>query len=100
MAAHCSHLNLVRTDLPRTQGCEQCLAIDAGGSQTDREPVAWVLVQAAMLFWHRGDYEGADAGFKQAFELVRGYPPALVGRGRVAMACQEFRAALHLSQPG
>jgi tetratricopeptide (TPR) repeat protein len=62
------------------------LAIDAGGSQTDREPLAWVLVQAAMLFWHKGDYEGADVGFKQAFELVKGYPPALVGRGRAAMA--------------
>ena len=73
------------------------LAIDAGGSQTDREPVAWVLVQAAMLFWHKGDYEGADAGFKQALGLVSGYPPALVGRGRAAMARGAYaEAAGHL----
>lgn len=26
MAAGCSHLDLVTTDRPRTQGCEECLA--------------------------------------------------------------------------
>jgi tetratricopeptide (TPR) repeat protein len=62
------------------------LAIDAGGDPQNAEPRAWVLVQAAMLFWHRGDYAGADAGFRQALEVVTEYPPALVGRGRVAMA--------------
>jgi tetratricopeptide (TPR) repeat protein len=62
------------------------LAIDAGGDPHNAEPRAWVIVQAAMLFWHRGDYAGADAGFRQALEVVSAYPPALVGRGRVAMA--------------
>lgn len=62
------------------------LAIDAGGDAQNAEPRAWVIVQAAMLFWHRGDYAGADAGFRQALEVVSDYPPALVGRGRVAMA--------------
>jgi tetratricopeptide (TPR) repeat protein len=62
------------------------LAIDAAGDPQSPEPRAWVLVQAAMLFWHRGDYAGADAGFRQALEVVREYPAALVGRGRVAMA--------------
>ncbi|HMI87696.1 MAG TPA: tetratricopeptide repeat protein [Polyangiaceae bacterium] len=62
------------------------LAIDAGGDPHDAEPRAWMLVQAAMLFWHAGDYAGADAGFRQALEVVGEYPPALVGRGRVAMA--------------
>ncbi|HEU5284123.1 MAG TPA: UBP-type zinc finger domain-containing protein [Burkholderiales bacterium] len=27
MTARCSHLNLVRTDQPRSHGCEECLAI-------------------------------------------------------------------------
>jgi len=62
------------------------LAIDAGGDPQNPEPRAWVLVQAAMLFWHGGDYAGADAGFGQALEVMNDYPPALVGRGRVAMA--------------
>jgi tetratricopeptide (TPR) repeat protein len=39
-----------------------------------------------MFFWHQGDYEGADAGFEQALRVVKDYPPALVGRGRCAMA--------------
>jgi tetratricopeptide (TPR) repeat protein len=62
------------------------LAIDAAGDKRDVEPRAWLLVQTAMLFWHHGDYEGADAGFVQALEVLRNYPAALVGRGRVAMA--------------
>jgi tetratricopeptide (TPR) repeat protein len=62
------------------------LAIDAAGDPGNAEARAWVIVHAAMLFWHRGDYAGADAGFRQALEVVSGYPPALVGRGRVAMA--------------
>jgi tetratricopeptide (TPR) repeat protein len=62
------------------------LAIDAGGDAQNPEPRAWALVQAAMLFWHAGDYTGADAGFRQALEVMGEYPPALVGRGRIAMA--------------
>jgi tetratricopeptide (TPR) repeat protein len=62
------------------------LAIDAGRDPKNREPLAWVLVQTAMSFWHRGDYDGADAGFVQALEVVADYPAALVGRGRVALA--------------
>jgi tetratricopeptide (TPR) repeat protein len=64
------------------------LAIDAGGDPANAEPRAWAIVQAAMIFWHRGDYAGADAGFTQALEVVHDYPPALVGRGRVALAHQ------------
>jgi tetratricopeptide (TPR) repeat protein len=62
------------------------LAIDAGLDPSDPEPLAWVLVQAAELFFQRGDYAGADAGFEQALEVVADYPPALVGRARVLLA--------------
>ena len=68
-------------------------AIDAGRGAKDHEPVAWVIVQAAMIFWHRGDYEGADKGFDLALTLVSDYPPALVGKGRVAMARSDFKTA-------
>ncbi len=72
------------------------LAIDAGSDVHDPEPRAWVTVQAAMLFWHEGDYEGADAGFDRALEGVREYPPALVGKGRVALARGDARRAAEL----
>jgi tetratricopeptide (TPR) repeat protein len=62
------------------------LAIDSGADQRDPEPRAWVLVQAAMTFWHEGDVDGAEAGFDAALAQMTDYPPALVGKGRVALA--------------
>ena len=46
-----------------TKGAKESarLAIDAGRDPRDPEPRAWMLVQAAMIFWHEGDYDGADA---------------------------------------
>jgi tetratricopeptide (TPR) repeat protein len=70
------------------------LAIDAGGDPRETEARAWAIVQAAMLFWHGGDYQGADAGFRQAIAVVNEYPPALVGRGRVATAEGRIEAAI------
>jgi tetratricopeptide (TPR) repeat protein len=72
------------------------LAIDSGKDPKNPEPLAWVVVQAAMLFWHRGDYAGADAGFEHALSVVAGYPPALVGRGRVALARGKLTDAVRL----
>jgi tetratricopeptide (TPR) repeat protein len=72
------------------------LAMDAGRDPRDREPAAWVLVQAAMIFWHEGDHEGADAGFSRALDWFSGYPPALVGRGRVALAQGDAKRAAEL----
>jgi tetratricopeptide (TPR) repeat protein len=69
------------------------LAIDSGLDPSDPEPLAWVLVQAAELFFHRGDYAGADAGFEQALEVVHDYPPALVGRAKARLARGEAREA-------
>jgi tetratricopeptide (TPR) repeat protein len=74
------------------------LAIDAGGDVRDREPLAWVLVQAATLFWQEGDQEGAEAGFNRALEVMPGFPPALVGKARVALARGEPAAAVSLLQ--
>jgi tetratricopeptide (TPR) repeat protein len=62
------------------------LAIDAGRGARDREPSAWTLIQAAMIFWHAGDLEGADAGFDEALRQLPDYAPALVGKARVALA--------------
>lgn len=78
------------------QGAKNAIrfAIDAGHDAHDKEPRAWVLVQAAMLFWHEGDYPGASAGFDQALAWYPDYPPALVGKGRVALAKGESAEAV------
>jgi tetratricopeptide (TPR) repeat protein len=72
------------------------LALDAGRDPRNLEPRAWVLVQTAMIFWHEGDYDGADAGFLEALSIAPEYPPAQVGRGRVAMAKGESGRAAEL----
>jgi tetratricopeptide (TPR) repeat protein len=74
------------------------LAIDSGGDSRDPEPLAWVTVQAAMIFWNEGDYEGARAGFDRALQVFPGFPPALVGEGRVALARGDPGAAAALLQ--
>lgn len=68
------------------------LAIDSGDTK-DKEPRAWVLVQAAMIFWHRGDIDGASAGFEQALAFYPEYPPALVGKGRTLLAKGDGKGA-------
>jgi len=72
------------------------LALDAGADTRDLEPLAWSLVQTAMIFWSEGDVEGADAGFDTALGRLEGYPPALVGKARVALARGEARRAAEL----
>ena len=75
------------------------LAIDAAGARsTDAEPRAWAIVQAAQLFWHEGDYEGAEAGYVMALQVLPQYPPALVGRAQVALAQGRAAAAVPLLQ--
>jgi tetratricopeptide (TPR) repeat protein len=68
-------------------------AIRAGREAKDKEPLAWVLVQAALVFWNEGDYDGAQAGFALALTDSPGYAPALVGEGRVALAAGHYAAA-------
>jgi tetratricopeptide (TPR) repeat protein len=47
-----------------------------------------------MLFWHAGDYAGADAGFDHALAWNPEFPPALVGKGKVAMAKGDAKTAV------
>ena len=71
-------------------------AYDAGRGQADREPAAWTLVQAAQIFWHEGDHAGAEAGYDLALTQFAEYPPALVGKARVALAREDFAGAVAL----
>ncbi len=70
-------------------------AIDARDHR-DPEPGAWVLVQAATMFLGEGDVEGADKGFEMALATIPEYPPALVGRGKVALAMGDAKRAAEL----
>jgi tetratricopeptide (TPR) repeat protein len=72
------------------------LAIDAADDPRDPEPRAWELTQTAMIFWHEGDYPGADAGFDLALKAVSDYPPALVGKARCALARGDGKRAVDL----
>lgn len=92
-----SHLQWLHGDVA---GAKQTvrLAIDAGRDRKDPEPRAWVLTQAAMIFWHEGDFDGADAGFDVALHWLGEFPPALVGKGRVAMAKGESKRAAEYFQ--
>jgi tetratricopeptide (TPR) repeat protein len=74
-------------------------AIDAGKDPNDPEPRCWSMVQAAMIFWHKGDHVGADAGFAAALKECPDYPPALVGRGRVALGQGDFARAKEALEP-
>jgi tetratricopeptide (TPR) repeat protein len=69
-------------------------ALSTGYSGKNPEPHAWILVQSAHLFWHEGDWDGADAGYQRALSVFSDYPPALVGRGNVAMAHKKFSEAI------
>jgi tetratricopeptide (TPR) repeat protein len=66
----------------------------AGRDARDPEPAAWTFVEAAQIFWHEGDYAGADAVYAEALKWVSDYPAALVGRARVAIARGEPRSAV------
>lgn len=72
-------------------------AIDSGRDPRDTEPIAWAIVQAAIMFWQEGDYPGANAGFGKALDAFKDYPPALVGRGKHALLVQnDAKAAVEL----
>ncbi len=72
------------------------LAIDAGADSRDLEPRAWVIVQAAQIFWNEGDLDGAEAGYDRALQDVADFAPALAGKGQVALARGDARAAVRL----
>lgn len=69
-------------------------AYDAGRGQKDREPVAWVLTEAAWMHWHEGDYKGAEAGFDLALRQVSAYPDAVVGKAQIAMIQKRYSEAV------
>ncbi len=90
-----AYLQWLHADLPAAKETVR-VAIDAGGDGKDKEPQAWVVVQAAMMFWSEGDAEGAEAGFDHALASLPGFPPALVGKARVLIGRGDGKAAVPL----
>ena len=88
-----SYLQWLRGDVKAAKESAR-LAVDSGRDPREPEPRCWALVQAAMIFWNEGDATGSDAGFESALDACHDYPPALVGRGRVAMAGGDFTRAM------
>lgn len=54
------------------------------------------MTQAASIFLHQGDYVGAEAGFDRTLDQMSDYPPALVGKARVALARADGPRAVQL----
>lgn len=90
-----AYLQWLRADLKDARESVR-VAIDAGNDGKDHEPKAWVLVQAAMMFWNEGDVDGALVGFEQALPVMPDFPPALVGKARVLIGRGDGRAAAPL----
>lgn len=78
-----AHLRFLAGDIPGALELYS-LAIASGRPLRDREPSAWMMVEAARVFLHKGDYAGADAGFDAALRELPGYAPALAGKRQVA----------------
>lgn len=75
------------------------MAIDAAGDPDERVTLAWTLEQAAQLFWHRGDVDGAAAGYRMAIAAHPSHAPALLGLAHVAASRQQWAdAAQHARQ--
>jgi tetratricopeptide (TPR) repeat protein len=78
-----------------TQGAKEAIrsALD-GRDRRDPEPAAWTFVEAAKIYWHQGDYDGAAALLVESLRWVPDYPPALVWRGRVALSHGDAKQAV------
>jgi tetratricopeptide (TPR) repeat protein len=90
--ARASYLRWLTGDL---DGAKDAIRLALGGrDRRDPEPAAWTFVEAAKIFWHEADYEGADAVLEEALRWVPDYPPALLLRGRVALGQGQAERAI------
>lgn len=94
--ARAAHLRWLQGDSRAAKSIYRA-AFDARDPR-DPEPYAWVLTEAAMIFWHEGDIEGADKGFDKALEAFPDEPSALVGKARVALARDDATRAAALAE--
>ena len=94
--ARAGHLSWLQGDGDAAKSIYRA-ALDARDPR-DPEPFAWVLTEAAMIFWHQGDIDGADKGFDKALEALADDPSALVGKARVALAKGDAKRAAEYAE--
>ena len=87
-----AHLNWLKGDIRSAGLFIRDALLDRNAA--DPEAAAWTFVEAGTMYWQQGDYDGADAIFAEALRWLPEYPPALVGRGRVALAKGQAQAAI------
>ena len=90
--ARAAHLRWLQGDADAAKSIYRA-AFDARDPR-DPEPYAWVLTEAALIFWHQGDIEGADKGFDKALQVFSDEPSALLGKARVALAQGDPKGAI------
>lgn len=93
--ARAAHLRWLQGDSNAAKSIYKA-AFDARDPR-DPEPYAWILTEAALIFWHEGDIEGADKGFDKALEAFSDEPSALLGKARVALAKGDSKQALEFA---
>jgi len=93
--ARAAHLRWLQGDANGAKSIYRA-AFDARDPR-DPEPYAWILTEAALIFWHEGDIEGADKGFDKALEAFSDEPSALLGKARVAMAKGDSKQAIEFA---
>ena len=90
--ARAAHLNWLKGDTRSAKLFIRDALMDRNAA--DPEATAWTFVEAGMIYWQQGDYDGADAIFSEALKWLPDYPAALAGRGRVALAKGQSAAAI------
>ncbi len=85
-----SHLRWLRGDVDGARNVAR-LAIE---SAPPGEAAAFALCDAADMFFHLGDVDGAAEGYRMALQRLGDYPRALLGQARVALAQDKPAEAL------
>lgn len=94
--ARAAHLRWLQGDAAAAKSIYRS-AMDAHDPR-EPEPYAWVLTQAAMIFWHEGDIDGAEKGFDRALQVFPDAPYAMLGKARVALAKKDAKRAAELAK--
>ncbi|MBI2378267.1 MAG: tetratricopeptide repeat protein [Deltaproteobacteria bacterium] len=95
--ARVAHLRWLRGDSAGAKVAYRT-AIEAAQLNAPAESVAWVLVEAANVFFNEGDYSGADKGYELAEQTLAEYAPAIAGRARAALAGRKHALAVDLAR--
>lgn len=93
--ARAAHLRWLQGDSNAAKSIYRA-AFDARDPK-DPEPYAWTLTEAALIFWHEGDIDGADKGFDKALEAFSDEPSALLGKAKVALAKGNAKQAVEFA---